>query len=595
MFTNKNKLIGFIALIVVIVLVASTAIALIADNAIKNAQAEADAEITKLTETIAKLENALKGANTDLDAAEKALADLKSQLATANGNIAGLETIVANYQTIIDSWTKTTPEIQGFIVSEVNPAYDEMIAAVNAGYVENITVEDVISEKMDLVIWALRSSDLAGVRAQLQDNINAFNDIRLDLELDRLIALVKEGGVTYRPDDDKAGIVACEDYLAAHPVLQNNATKDYEGQIAELNALYEAAKKAYLADEFIKAVAAIDPAVDGNSYVTLNTDTTAVKAAWNALVGACVDEAEALALTGVQAAHNVWTAVEDRLVVLADAQSAAKNINDLIDAVVVATDVATGDKLADLRTKIATWSATYAIVKADEPLNWYVNDDALAALEADYADKLEALKELYKALVDALADPNFTTITVDSLAAIDAAQDAFDAVKVYADVEELLGLANGTMAGHQAAIDAARDAYEALVKKINDLKDLIKKTYDAGFKAADLNTNLALIEAGLVDLTNEGHDINVVIGAEYLAMVEVIRLYPAKYQADVVVAAAYNAARATVVKDADLQKLSAELERLDAIIGGTDKAEIEKLHNDAYVAGLFATALNAEK
>ena len=50
MFTNKNKLIGFIALIVVVVLVGSAAIALIADNAVKNAAAELAAQAAKEAE-----------------------------------------------------------------------------------------------------------------------------------------------------------------------------------------------------------------------------------------------------------------------------------------------------------------------------------------------------------------------------------------------------------------------------------------------------------------------------------------------------------------------------------------------------------------
>ena len=45
MFTNKNKLIGFIALIVVVVLVASAAIALIADSQLKQNAAQTNAEL----------------------------------------------------------------------------------------------------------------------------------------------------------------------------------------------------------------------------------------------------------------------------------------------------------------------------------------------------------------------------------------------------------------------------------------------------------------------------------------------------------------------------------------------------------------------
>ena len=430
MFTNKNKLIGFIALIVVVVLVASAAIALIADSSTKKALADAQAKIEEL-------ESALDGADADLDKAEKALADLKAQLSTANGKLDVLEDLTEKYEELISSWTATTPAIRAFIQEEINPVYDEMLAAINSGYVDGVSAENVLNEKMDLVIWALRSADLTAVRAELEKNEEEFNDLRLDLTLDAMIEEVKKDGVTYDPDD-KPGIDACEDYLANHPVLQNNATKDYEGQIADLKAQYDAAKKAYFAEKFIAEVAKVDPAVDGNTYVTLDTDTTAVKAAWDELVAVCADEAEALALTGVQAAHDVWTKVEARLVVLANAKVAADDLNAKIAGVTVEATVATGNIIAQLKADVAAWGTTYAIDKTLEPLNWFVNDDAFAALDAAYAEKIAELKALHDALLEALKAEDFVHITINSEEAVKAAEDAYNAVAKYQDVEALV-------------------------------------------------------------------------------------------------------------------------------------------------------------
>ena len=170
MFTNKNKLIGFIALIVVVVLVASAAIALIADGSTKKALKDAQAKIEEL-------ESALDGADSDLAAAEKALNDLKAQLATAEGNISGLEKLVEKYEELLSSWTATTPEIRAFIQNEINPVYDGMIEAINNGYVADVDAEDVMNEKMDLVIWALRSADLTAVRAELEENKAKFDEL----------------------------------------------------------------------------------------------------------------------------------------------------------------------------------------------------------------------------------------------------------------------------------------------------------------------------------------------------------------------------------------------------------------------------------
>lgn len=522
MFTNKNKLIGFIALIVVVVLVASAAIALIADSSTKKALADAQAKIEEL-------ESALDGADADLDKAEKALADLKAQLSAANGKLDVLEDLTEKYEELISNWTATTPAIRAFIQEEINPVYDEMLAAINSGYVDGVSAENVLNEKMDLVIWALRSADLTAVRAELEKNEEEFNDLRLDLTLDAMIEEVKKDGVTYDPDD-KPGIDACEDYLANHPVLQNNATKDYEGQIAELKAQYDAAKKAYFAEKFIAEVAKVDPAVDGNTYVTLDTDTTAVKAAWDELVAVCADEAEALALTGVQAAHDVWTKVEARLVQLANAKVAADDLNAKIAGVTVEATVATGDIIKALKADVAAWGTTYAIDKTLEPLNWFVNDDAFAALDAAYAEKIAELKALHDALLEALKAEDFVHITINSEVAVKAAEDAYNAVAKYQDVEALVDC-NGTMAEHKAAIDAAKALLAeklTLVKEIRDLIDAMEKAGYTEVLVSVLEQNIAVID-DKVALFLQGAD-NVIehlntADKNYVEALESVRLY----------------------------------------------------------------------
>ena len=566
MFTNKNKLIGFIALIVVVVLVASAAIALIADSSTKKALADAQAKIEEL-------ESALNGADADLDKAEKALADLKAQLSAANGKLDVLEDLTEKYEELISSWTATTPAIRAFIQEEINPVYDEMLAAINSGYVDGVSAEDVLNEKMDLVIWALRSADLTAVRAELEKNKEEFNDLRLDLTLDAMIEEVKKDGVTYDPDD-KPGIDACEDYLANHPVLQNNATKDYEGQIADLKAQYDAAKKAYFAEKFIAEVAKVDPAVDGNTYVTLDTDTTAVKAAWDELVAVCADEAEALALTGVQAAHDVWTKVEARLVVLANAKVAADDLNAKIAGVTVEATVATGNIIAQLKADVAAWGTTYAIDKTLEPLNWFVNDDAFAALDAAYAEKIAELKALHDALLAALKAEDFVHITINSEEAVKAAEDAYNAVAKYQDVEALVDC-NGTMAEHKAAIDAAKALLAeklTLVKEIRDLIDAMEKAGYTEVLVSVLEQNIAVIDAK-VALFLQGAD-NVIehlntADKNYVEALESVRLYDNRAKALDMIETVQNAYFPVNVYDAasqlrtlvDTAKTEAEIDK----------------------------------
>lgn len=526
MFTNKNKLIGFIALIVVVVLVASAAIALIADSSTKKALADAQAKIEELN-------SALTGANADLDKAQDALDDLKAQLANADKEIEGLGDLVDKYQAILDSWVSANEnhDVRLAIedLNELRAKAEESLVFVDSAKVTELLDGRTLDEwYADCMYTIIRSADPYAGLTDFETLVNGLVENRADTTLDAMIEAVKEGGVTYDPDD-KPGIDACEDYLANHPVLQNTA-KDYEGQIAELKAQYDAAKKAYFAEKFIAEVAKVDPAVDGNTYVTLDTDTTAVKAAWDELVAVCADEAEALALTGVQAAHDVWTAVEARLVVLANAKVAADDLNAKIAGVTVEATVATGDIIKALKADVAAWGTTYAIDKTLEPLNWFVNDDAFAALDAAYAEAIANLKALHDALLEALKAEDFVHITINSEAAVKAAEDAYYAVAKYQDVEALVDC-NGTMAEHKAAIDAAKALLAEKLALVNEIRALIDAMEKAGYTevlVSVLEQNIAVIDAKvalfLTDADNAIEHLNTA-DKNYVEALEAVRLY----------------------------------------------------------------------
>ncbi len=583
MFTNKNKLIGFIALIVVVVLVGSAAIALIADNAVKNAAAELAAQAAKEAEDRAKAE-----AQTEIKKLNDTIADLQKLLAAAEGNLADANEEIADLAAKLegvmnlDPWNEATKHVVAKL-GELLAKYETV-----EGYYDLVSADAVKSLKTayDNAYWAIvRSSSVADMDKVLADfdaSLEAFNATRYDVILAGKIEAVKAEGVIF--PEDVAGTEDAQTYydsfLNNQVVIDKFVELGLDKELAKLWAALDADEEADLAAAFIAAVEAIE------TPVTLATTTTAAEDAWTAYVAVLEsDDVHSAAVVAARATLDTYNA---RLVELAAAKAEADVINAKIAAVVVEAHSNTKATLDAIKAEIAAWVATYKTNDCDANYNM-VNHDALQAHYDAYAVKVAdvtALYEAFKAAVEAIGN-----ITPNSKALLDAAHAAYDAVK-NTDADAMIPTATpNTVAELKAVLDSKQATYDEIIDLIAKIRAEIDRLY-----AADPNVThdeIKALDEMIITLTHTyGQDL-AVIGEDYIARYNVVVLIPHKNDAmekvHVIYMELYNAAngdREVLVKLGN--SYAAQREAINAL---TEIADIQAKGADKYIRDTFAAAL----
>lgn len=552
MFTNKNKLIAFIALIVVVVLLASTGIALIADNANKKANEEAQAKIdaaNKAIEDAANKITELQGALNDL---QSALNSSKSDLEAANNKINEL----TGSKISIDDWDNCT--------EAAYPAIQKVVKA-HRDIVDNAHLFDVEDEEAraelvktsetatDAAIVAiLRARTDAEVGAIVDDYFDTVDEIRAnryDEELAKLIDAAKaDEGPVFGRDDDK--VQAAVDYLGRFDEVENEAIWNSFKNFGERDLVDEVAK---LQDDLYKSHVAqlvetflgceIPDTIVHESLEGGNFDkVTAARDAYDALVAVCVDgETEANAIDGVADHLAKLEVAEDRVGVLTNAGVKADEINAQIEGFDGVLSVDNKTELADITASIAAWKTDYAIDEANEPL---VKEVDFKTKSDKFEEDLKALKDLHDDLHTAI-DAIDEDVTISSGAGIKAAQDALEALlekcAVDSDIEGLLGLTH-TVQDDRDAINAKDELHGVIVANFDAIRALIVLINENTFVHVDLDANLADLADKIAVYVTEDHDANAVIVEvdntkaeddenDYVALYAKILLFPAKKQA----------------------------------------------------------------
>ncbi|MGM9632409.1 MAG: hypothetical protein ACI3XL_04885 [Eubacteriales bacterium] len=585
MFTNKNKLIGFIALIVVVVLVASTAIALIADNANKKAVAEAEKRIEELKEQLAQAGADLDAAESSIKTLETALDNLKSELQSTGADLDAAEEKIQKYEDLIAAWVAATPLVREKI-DELYVIYYE--ATANYVLLTDETIEALQNALVDAQYAIIRSADLDAVVEGFQATVNEIRKDSIDSVLQAMIDAVEADGVTY--PDDVEGVAAVKEYI--RPYLESEDHRIYDaleevGVLDNARALEEAliaAEANYLVDKFVAAVEAIE------TPITLESDVAAAVAAWEELCVMGSHVSDPLNREEVVAARATLDTYEARYAVLEAAKVEADGLNAQIEALSasVGASVATKTSIETLLADIEAWVAAYEIDEANRPM---VNDTA--DLEAAFEAAVEALRaeyEAFKAAVEAIGE-----VTHESGAVLEAANAAYVAVSNKADADVLLALETPNTVGElYGKLCAAQAEYDAIVALISSIRAEIDRLYDADpnvthEEVAALN---ALVEQLVADF-----DITVINTetVDYVARLAVVRLIPSKNDALANIHAIYNeyyAANEAGSRDVLVRLANSYAAQKAHVNSLTSLDEIESCGADAYIRGLFDAAIN---
>lgn len=552
MFTNKNKLIAFIALIVVVVLLASTGIALIADNANKKANEEAQAKIDAANKAIEDAANKITELQGALDDLQSALNSSKSDLAAANKKIEDL----TGSKISIEDWDNCT-EAAYPAIQKVVKAHRDIVDNAHLFDVEDeearaelVKTSETATDKA--IVAILRARTNAEVDAIVDDYFDTVDDIRAnryDEELAKLIDAAKaDEGPVFGRDDDK--VKEAVDYLGKFDEVEDEAIwnsfknfgeRDLVEEVAQLqDALYKS-QVAQLVEKFLGCEipeTVVHKKLEGGNF----DKVTAARDAYDALVAVCKDgETEANAIEGVADHLDKLVVAEDRVGVLTNAGVKADEINAQIEGFDGVLSVVNKTQLAEITDSIAAWKTDYEIDEVNEPL---VNEAGFKTKSGKFAEDLETLKKLHDDLhtaIDAIGDE----VTISSGDDIKAAKDKLDELLkkcgVDSDIEGLLGL-DHTVQSDRDAINVKDELHGIIVANFDAIRALIVLIDENTFVHADLEANLADLADKIAAYVTEGHDAYAVIVEvdntkaeddehDYVALYAKILLFPAKKQA----------------------------------------------------------------
>lgn len=547
MFTNKNKLIAFIALIVVVVLLASTGIALIADNANKKENEEAQARIDAANKAIEDATNKITELESALNDLQSALNSSKSDLAAANDKINEL----TNSKITIEDWDNAT--------DAAYPAIQKVVAA-HRNLLDNVHLYDVKDEEAraelvatsekatdSVIVAILRARTTAEVEELVEDyfeTVETLNKSRYDETLAALIDLAKEdNGPIWGTDNDE--VQAAVDYLGRFnendnpevwKAFENYGERNLVEEVAQLeedlyNSHVAQLKETFLGCEIPETV--VHESLEGGNF----DKVVAAREAYDALVEVCENN-EFETDTDVKAHYDALVVAEARVVELTNAATAAEPINSQIDGFEFVLSVDKREELKTIKESIETWVSDYNI---DEPNMGLVKKADYEADQKNFDDAVEELGKLHDDLhtaIDAIDDE----VKITSGDGIEAAKEALKALVekcgVDSDIEGLLDL-DHTVQSDRDAITTKSDAFDHIVDDFSEIRALIVTIYNNTFVHADLEANLADLATKINAYVDEDTDVAGVVALvdetkddgdeqNYVELYAKIQLFPAK-------------------------------------------------------------------
>lgn len=628
MFTKNIKLIVFVAVLVVVALVASIAVAIVGDNQLKqqladqNASAEADkkadaaeieklnATIDKLNETIAKLEQGLADAE-DLAAAQeeviKALEEAGVKLENWNGATAALYTKMAELGEAFNEWfTENEVDETGYGTLVDGYKYDEEFEKL-VDELEVSTIVDMVRatsvEEMDAII-ANAIAKLDAVPTRLEKLVEAINGAKVDLnkvdvyEAMRLLVLDPIADGFYAENQQATltadyKVIAVDYYqlvisglkadMKATPALEQITLADKD----HLDDIYAGLVEIFAFEEN-----------NANFYADLAPKFTEI------LVYLSFADQYGDTVSGFVADYN-------RVYVLVDAKTEADAWNETLaawgESTTIGAYLPVKEDLAQFTQEIIDWADKYTIpvpghedyVKANYDL---IAHAELAGYQAEFDTALAAFRTQVETFIANVADIHH--VTLDSKASLDALRAEYDALVVACN-DQLADVMGELL--DQETVSDVQDAHSTLdwhVGRYLELVELVKDIEEAiDALVLDTTTNtydadaVAAIEAMILNLVGTYEEINFVdlegkfynnaetaIDAALLAEFKVIRIHNLKV--DVVTRA--NGLATTTEEKGEAYDIACEVE---AIV--MNYAFVANEDNTGFADDVAVDALNA--
>lgn len=499
MITNKIKLVFFIVALAIVALGVSSFLAL---KSIEDAKKENETAQLKIEE----LNNSLNA--------------LQSALENTNDEISDHEERIKKYQEIISAWSKATPDVNN-AVKKIMSAYEDV--AKNSHLFPKDKIKGLEDNMMNAVYSVIRSTDPQSLADNFVKTITQLNESRYDNIIKSKITQIKKDGVTF-PEDTKAINelrAYYNSFLENSAVIESFKVMGLDKEIASLEAQLDADEENDLAKAFEKTVSEIKTPI--TLATVLDTANTAWKALYNALEK---DDKLAENTAKARALLDTYTVRINQLTVAKDKASA---INSKISALKICADIATKNMISSLEAEVSAWIKEFQIDDANMSL---VNDltPVKKAYEKAVAD-LRTLYEAYKRAVEGIGKVN-----VGSKALIDAALNAYEAIKEFKDTNALLSLEKeNTVEALFDTLQRAIYSYNYRVELIDSIRTEIDRIHSADPDVS--HEDIAKLNLKVEELLTLETSINVINEGttNYVDLLEEARLLPYKNEAFAVI------------------------------------------------------------
>lgn len=495
MFTNKTKLIGFVAIIALIGLICSSVIAFISIENAKKENAAAQVKIAELGGAINSLEDTLEKTNAD---------------------VIEHENLINKYQEIFTAWSNATPEVKNAI-DDITAAYGD--AMKNAHLFPTELLDELEDEMMNAIYGAIRSTDPVSVTKDFEKFVSKTSESRYDLVLNGMLNKVKENGVTFPEDVEgvKNARAYFNGFLNDADIMNSFKEQELDKMLADIEALLDTDEENDLARVFEEAVAKI------TTPITLETSLEEANKAWNDLYS--VLEAADMPAESTRNARALLDTYIQRKVQLACAKEAADFINKAVDEHQIAPTLSSKTFISSVENDILAWVKEFEVDEA----NMYLICD-IAPIKAAYENEVSKLRDLYESFKKAVE--SIKEVNVHSKASIDLAFSAYDGIKDFEDVSEVLSLSSpNTVNELYATLENANGEYNRLYSLIKEIRVEIDRLLlvNTGVTQSDVDAlNLMFDKLSALGVSEEAINTEDV---DYLARLEEVRLLPAKNDA----------------------------------------------------------------
>ena len=279
MLKNKNTVIVFVSVVVILVLGISVAFQSASINEMKTANGVAQDRINTLYGQIDSLNSALGDTSANVEKYKGELEKNKQELEKNKSEVEKNKQEIKKYQEILTVWNDASQNVRSAI-EKVTNSYSQLVG--DAHLYPDGALDGTYEKMMDTVYAIIRSTNPQNVADDFVTALKSLNSKRFDVIMQEKINAVKAGGVIF-PEDVKGyeeAMVYYNSFADNSDIMLTFAEMGFDAELDSIFEMLDADEERDLAEAFVSEVEAVD------LPLTLSTSLKDAMLAWDALQNA---------------------------------------------------------------------------------------------------------------------------------------------------------------------------------------------------------------------------------------------------------------------------------------------------------------------